>query len=154
MASNFSFVIEKFLAGMERPGSHAPLQEDLEFLKVQGISGIVSLTESPLEHTLIEAFGFRYLHLPVADFTPPTLEQVRRFIAFLEEFEAANRAVVVHCAAGQGRTGTLLACALVHKGHTAAEAIEQLRTVRPHSIETAEQERMVQDFEWITRRKH
>ena len=153
MPANFSFVIEKCLAGMERPGSHAALEEDLEFLKVQGIRGIVSLTEAPLEHTLVTEHGFKYLHLPVEDFTPPALEQVKQFIGFLEEAESAGCAVVVHCAAGQGRTGTMLACALVHKGSSAAEAIEKLRSLRPHSIETAEQEMMIRDYEWIVRRR-
>jgi len=154
MPTNFSFVIEKCLAGMERPGSNATLEEDLEFLKVQGIRGIVSLTQTPLKHTLVANYGFKYLHLPVEDFTPPALEQVQQFIGFLEEAETERCPVVVHCAAGQGRTGTLLACALVHKGASAVEAITALRTLRPHSIETSAQEMMVQDYEWIVRRRH
>jgi len=152
MPSNFSFVKER-LAGMERPGSHASLHEDLTFLKAQGISHIVSLTERPLDYTLVDEFEFEYLHLPVADFTPPTMDQIRKFIEFWQAAEAQARATVVHCAAGQGRTGTLLACALVYQGHTAVEAIERLRAKRPHSIETSEQEHAIQDYEWLLRRK-
>lgn len=153
MPTNFGYVIEGELAGMERPGSHAPLDDDLDFLRNQGIGAIVSLTENPLDPESLESFGFRYLHLPVEDFTAPTLQQIRSFIEFYEKAQAEKTPVVVHCAAGYGRTGTMLACVLVHKGRTAAEAIEKLRQLRPHSIETSEQELMIQNFAWVARRR-
>jgi atypical dual specificity phosphatase len=45
-----------------------------------------------------------------------------------------------------GRTGTLLACYLVSLGLSPDAAIQQIRTVRPGSIETAEQEAAVAAF--------
>jgi len=54
--------------------------------------------------------------------------------------------VVVHCAAGQGRTGTVLACALVHRGLSAEEAIRTVRRLRPPSIDTDSQEAFVRAF--------
>ena len=125
---------------MERPGTFSKLREDCEFLKNHRISAIVSLTESPLERVYIEEFGFRYLHLPVADFTPPSIEQVDIFLNFQKNAEADALATVVHCGAGLGRTGTMLACALVARGYGAEAAIDKLRTLRPYSIETMEQE--------------
>ncbi|MBE7463321.1 MAG: dual specificity protein phosphatase family protein [Planctomycetes bacterium] len=151
MPHNFGFVLEGRLAGMERPGTSATLREDLEFLKAQGIGAIVSLTETPLEGAEVEAGGFRYLHLPVVDFSPPTLGQVKRAIKFLDEMERERRAVVVHCGAGRGRTGALLACALVRQGRRAWEAIEELRRLRAGSIETREQEQIVKLYEQVLR---
>ena len=67
MADNFSFVIEGKLAGMAQPGRSKPLQEDLTFLKAQGIGAIVSMMERALDEAIVRSFSLRYLHLPVQD---------------------------------------------------------------------------------------
>jgi atypical dual specificity phosphatase len=147
MPSNFTVVIDGVLAGMARPGSNAPLVKDLEFLKEKGIGAVCSLTLQPLDPVLIEEFGLRYLHLPVPDFAPPSLEQVWRFEAFQRQAEADGLATLVHCGAGHGRTGTMLACALVSRGRRAVEAIGELRDLYPGYIETPEQEALVYEVE-------
>src|SRR3990172_2335792 len=145
MADNFSFVIEGRLAGMARPGRSSPLEEDLIFLRVQGIGAIVSMTERPLDERFVGGFGIRYLHLPVPDYCAPTIQQIEEFVAFLDHGDHGG-AVAVHCYAGQGRTGTMLACALVHHGMSADEAIRLVRAKRPPSIDTLVQEQIIFDF--------
>ena len=153
MPRNFGFVIDRVLAGMARPGTFSTLREDLTFLREQGIGAIVSLTELPLDHALIAEMDCRYLHLSVLDFTPPSLDQVAEFMAFYTRARKDEVAVVVHCAAGRGRTGTLLACALVHGGMGAEEAINRVRQLRPASIETMAQEDRIRDYEKVARHK-
>ena len=144
---NFSFVIDGVLAGMARPCG-AVLAEDLGLLREQGIGGIVTLTLDPLDARALQTSGFRSLHLPVADFSTPTLDQVESFLKFVDDMqesagESEAAGVAVHCGAGMGRTGTLLACYLVHQKVSPAEAIERVRMKRPGSVETLEQEDLV-----------
>ncbi len=144
MIRNFSWIIEGEIAGMAKPASSV---YDFEFLKEKGLEAIVSLTEYPLSEILIEEFGFSVKHIPVRDFRPPTLEQIEDFVAFAKNARSEGKKLVVHCDAGIGRTGTMLACYLVSKGLSATDAIEEVRTKRPGSIETIEQEEVVLEFE-------
>ena len=144
MIRNFSWLIEDEIAGMAKPASSV---YDFESLKEKGLDAIVSLSEYPLSEVLIEEFGFSVKHIPVRDFQPPTLEQVEDFVAFAKNARSEGKKLVVHCDAGVGRTGTMLACYLVSKGHSATDAIEEVRTKRLGSIETIEQEEVVLEFE-------
>lgn len=153
MPDNFSFIIPDVLAGSAEPGRYSDLRSDLSGLTRQGIGAVVSLTERGLDAGALRDFGFRYLHLPMVDFSPPTRGQVRDFVDFVEACRADGVAVVVHCGAGIGRTGTMLACYLVARGEPAAGAIAKVRMARPGSIETMEQERSVLDFQRTARKK-
>jgi atypical dual specificity phosphatase len=144
MPKNFSWLIQGEIAGMARPLS---IVADLEFLKDNGIEAIVSLTQFPLHKTLIEEFGFEYKHIPVPDFTSPTQDQIEEFLSFANGLISSKKKIVVHCDAGIGRTGTMLACYLVNKGHTALHAISEVRRRRPGSIETLEQEDTIIKYE-------
>ena len=147
MPGNFSFVIPGQLAGSAQPGRFSDLASDLAELSAHGIGAVVSLTERPLSAAALAEAGFRSLHLPVADFTPPSKGQVGEFVAFVDSCLSAGVAVVVHCGAGIGRTGTMLACYLVSRGMGAVEAIREIRRQRPGSIETVEQERCIADYQ-------
>ena len=152
MIRNFSFVIKDRLAGCGASGAQEFVEEDLESLREKGIAALVSLTEDPIDPEVMRNAGFDFLHLPVADFHPPTLGQIRKFVEFVREHieKRKPQPVAVHCYAGRGRTGTMLACYLVSTGVKAAEAVRTLRRLRPGSVETPEQERAVVNFQaWL-----
>lgn len=144
MPHNFSFVIPDKLAGMGRPPYDGEeLRRELFTLRRQGVGGLVCLAEMPPRREVVEEEGLEFLHLPVVDFAPPTLEQVRQMAGFVDRVTRAGQAVAVHCGAGLGRTGTMLACYLVHLGETPENAVRSIRTIRPGSIETSGQENCV-----------
>ena len=86
-------------------------------------------------------------HIPVKDFSPPTIEQVEEAIAFIDSNIAAGNIVVVHCLGGCGRTGTVLSAWLKKTEElTADDAITRLRTINPCFVETPDQESFVSDY--------
>lgn len=112
----------------------------------QGVSMLVNLHERAHDPARLARYGVEEIHLPVADFTPPSPAQVDRGVAAIAEAIAADRRVAVHCGAGKGRTGTLLACYLVHQGLDPAVAIARIREVRPGSVETRAQVAAVEAY--------
>jgi atypical dual specificity phosphatase len=113
----------------------------------QGISVVVNLHERRHHPARLTRYGLTEIHLPVADFSAPRFEQLEAGVAAISEAIASGKRVAVHCGGGLGRTGTLLACYLVHKGLPAEEAIAHVRALRPGSVETREQAQAVKAFE-------
>lgn len=138
LEKTFSFVNERF-AGSSCPGMNSPLKTDLNFLKEQGIQSIISLNESGIDKQTVLDAKFRHLTLAVEDYRPPSIEDLKKLEKFILEGEKDEK-ILVHCNAGMGRTGTVLACLIVWSGSmTAEEAIKYLRKKRKGSVQTFKQ---------------
>jgi protein-tyrosine phosphatase len=85
-------------------------------------------------------------HVPVVDMEAPTLEQVDRALSAITRANERQMGVAVHCTAGLGRTGVILACYFVTRGLSSSNAIARVRRLRPGSIETDEQADAVVSF--------
>ncbi len=146
MPQNFSFIWKKLIAGSAHPGSGPDLVGTLAELAERDFGAIMSLTEEPLDDAPLREFQLDYLHLPILDFNAPSQEQIDQAVEFLNRQVERERATLVHCRAGIGRTGTLLACFLVGQGMDPADAIAEVRRRRPGSCEVYAQEYAVHQF--------
>ncbi len=81
--------------------------------------------------------GFRVYRLPIRDGdVPPDTDAVARLLAAIEGHLRAGENVVVHCAGGLGRAGTITGCLLVQNGKSPDEALAILARERdPNSPE-------------------
>ena len=136
----FYWVIDNALAGCSRPGARGgDVDHDLTTLRDYGVGALLSLTETALPRGALERHGINGLHLPVDDFHSPTTTQMLDALAFLDDARAAGTAVAVHCLAGQGRTGTVLAAYLIRGRLSSEQAITEVRAICPGAIESSPQ---------------
>ncbi|MHB2036619.1 MAG: protein-tyrosine phosphatase family protein [Nitrososphaerales archaeon] len=130
---NFSFV-DEYISGSACPMSKREVDW---FSNKKGIKAMLSLTESPIRLEWVD--NLVYKHVPIRDHSIPTLDQLRESVNFLIARVDMKQRVVVHCTAGKGRTGTILAVYMCEmRGLTAKESIEQLRLKRPGSVEKSQ----------------
>jgi atypical dual specificity phosphatase len=115
-------------------------------LQSHGISMLVNLHERPDPDDILAQLQAQTVHLPVPDSHAPTQHQLDEGVAAIENALKEGQRVAVHCGAGLGRSGTLIAAYLVSQGSSPDDAMAQVRNARPGSIETLEQEAAVHEF--------
>ena len=139
---NFSWIIEKKLAGSAIPTS----KEEVDWLKEEGVKSIVTIREEPLEDEWLD--DINYLHVHSNDMGVPEFDDLINSVDFLHQRITNDEPVMVHCLAGLGRTGTILACYLIkYEQMSADDAIQKVRNERHGSIQSFSQEEIIFRFE-------
>ena len=75
--TNFSWFVKDKLAAHGLPTTRA----DIEFLCSAGVKRLISLTES---RPSLYGFQLAHVHIPIADMTPPSIDQVNEFLSVVE----------------------------------------------------------------------
>lgn len=96
----------------------------------------------------------RLLILPVfhynfgwKDMTTPTVQLMLNIVQVVAGHLEAGLKIAVHCHAGLGRTGLVIACSLVYSHQMPPdEAVATVRLHRPGSVQTARQQEFVTSF--------
>ncbi|GAA6001664.1 hypothetical protein JCM10207_002254 [Rhodosporidiobolus poonsookiae] len=152
---NFRWILPFHLAVSSIPRSFSDIA--LLASPALGIRHITTLcAESPLPASFFTLNPHvRNTLLPIADYRAPTVEQIQLFLRLIVESDGP---VLVHCGAGKGRAGTMVAAWLVAYGfsrpperwaypaYAPAQALQLLRAIRPESVETGEQEAVLKTF--------
>ncbi len=164
IVERFYWLIDGQLAGSSRPGGPAQgrretgaspdtLDEDLSWLRRQGIGAVLTLTETPLQEDVVSRHGLQVLHLPIPDMQAPSPTELLLALGFIDRQRALGCGLVVHCLMGQGRTGTVLAAYLIRGGLSPEHALRDLRQRCPGAVGSTAQEQALHMFaarrDWI-----
>lgn len=145
--NGFMWLKKGKLAGTPRPGLLVDKERDLKALKRVGVTYLISLTQKPLDEKKCLNFGIKIIRSPILDMHAPELEQAMDICQQITELLESNEVVAVHCRAGLGRTGTLLAAQLIYEGQSALEALEISRGIESRWIQSDVQLEFLENFE-------
>lgn len=162
LADSYWVIPDRFLAGKYPGGKNEQeIERRLGVLLAAGFDFFVDLTE-PGELPPYEGYlpaGVQHCRRPIPDHgVPRAPEHMAEILADIDGALRAGRRVYVHCRAGIGRTGTVVACHLVEGGLSGAQALDRLNELWkqsdrsdtwPDVPETQEQYDYVQD--WVSR---
>jgi protein-tyrosine phosphatase len=126
------------------------LQQDLAQIVEWGADSVLTLLESKDFERLgvpniieeMQVAGLRCYHLPIPDMDVPG---VKFDMAWEKDGETILQSlrqggkIIIHCAAGLGRSGMIAAKILCAFGETPKTAISAVRKIRPGAIETEQQ---------------
>lgn len=103
--------------------------QGLKRLKEIGITAIINMRMHSI-YTEAQYEGFRYLHLPTIDNTPPTLEDLIKGAEFACDEIKNGGKVYIHCRQGLGRGPSMAIAYLLKMGATYDDAFATVKKVR------------------------
>jgi len=147
----FHWVIINKLAATPRPGLLSEQKLDLQALAKVGVDYLVCLEEQEtVSRALASELGIEIRHFPIPDMQTAGLADTDDLITHIETMMGFGKCIAVHCKAGLGRTGTIIASYLIKNGMTPIEATRKVRCMDPRMIQSEEQENFIEEFyDWL-----
>ncbi len=144
----FVWIEDGRLAATPMPGITASFDHDLDLLKQAGITVLITLTEQNFPQAILAQHGLRNLHFPIADRKAPSTAETDVLVNQMHDLLNHGEVLAVHCLAGLGRTGTILAAYMVkEKGVSAQVALNQIRHFNRQFVQTDDQEDFLMEYE-------
>jgi atypical dual specificity phosphatase len=84
---------------------------------------------------------------PIDDMGSPNIEDAKKLCYRISRLLQKDEVVAMHCKAGLGRTGTMLAAMLIWDGLSALEALESTRRIEPRWVQSDDQIVFLEEFE-------
>jgi len=142
----FLWLYKGKLAGTPLPGVFFEQDYDLKALQRVGITHLISTTLKPVSTNNLNEFGIEGKAFPIEDMGTPTLDQAIEICRYIEKVIFSGGIVAVHCRAGLGRTGTVLALYLIWKNNDAISALEKVRSIEPRWVQSELQVKFLDEF--------
>lgn len=122
--------------------------DDIERLQQQGVSAVINLcAERQDDQDRLGRARMKYLWIPVIDMCAPTFEQIAQGVSWIEHQLLVDRVIYIHCAAGVGRSATLLASWYIYAhGVTVSQALHLLKTRHPQVSLTRRQFQRLHEY--------
>ena len=138
--NGFRWVVPGLLAGTPQPGVVAPIDHDLTLLVSAGITHLITLTETDMDQAALQRHHLKNTHLAIFDRKAPSTSQMHMLLVRMQRLMDAGEVLAVHCKAGLGRTGLVLAAWMIRDGGLSADAaVERLRKVHSGYVQSDEQ---------------
>jgi protein tyrosine phosphatase (PTP) superfamily phosphohydrolase (DUF442 family) len=110
-----------------------PSNEGFRYLAKLGVKTIVDLREtgerSKAEERAVTHAGMKYVNVPMTGLTPPTISEITKLLALLED---ASGSIYVHCKRGADRTGAVIAA--YHIDHDNWDNVHALKDAMAHGM--------------------
>lgn len=122
-------------------------EKGLEKLNRIGITNILNLRKE-FDDSVFDLSRNNYCYLPVIDDTAPTEAELEEGVEFIQNTIRNQGKVYVHCAAGVGRSVTIVAAWLIKENNLSVEeSLNKIKINRPFILPVSEQLTLLRNWE-------